>query len=588
MPTLESEAARSELNHPSAREGSGRSGPTSALSRIIPALLLLLFIGQCAWFMRTQSLTNDEALHIVAGTEAWRLNRFERWNDHPPLVFLLSTLPVLVEHGTISIGYDVRYADGISPSPEVVAWSGRIVIVGLGVLLGVLLWLTARRMFSEGAANFALALFAFSPSLIANFSISCNDGATALITFAVAMQLVYWRRTQAWGRAIGLGLLLGAMICTKFSLPAMFVLALGLVLILKPTTIAWNPKDWNWRQAIAMVAISLFFVWGTYFFHMTRVEVKNGFVTVTSPNRTKATTGDTHKHFNLTAYIPAGEYLEGMGRVANHLNLGHPTYFLGQISQDKGWKAYFPTVVALKWPPVVLALFLAGLALGIVGRIKFPTDLLVFALFPAFYFFIAIFSKVDLGERHILLVYPFALLFIASLWKYAQQRRAVFALFLVLLVVNAVDVLRYAPGYLSYFTPFVNPATTWTLLSDSNLDWGQGLLALREYQNQHPGDTIHLDYFGTIDPKLYGIRYVQLKPNETVTGTVVVSATNLSGQLLDDPNGYHWLLQYPAKILDHSLYVFQVPESAGTAIGAPTVALSTTASTSTPSATAGH
>ncbi len=87
--------------------------------------------------------------------------------------------------------------------------------------------------------------------------------------------------------------------------------------------------------------------------------MKNGFInTVTSPNRTKPTTGDTHRHFNLTVYLPAGEYIEGMGRVANHLNLGHPTYFMGQISHDKGWKMYFPTVIALKWPPVILALFL--------------------------------------------------------------------------------------------------------------------------------------------------------------------------------------------------------------------------------------
>ncbi|MBV8514078.1 MAG: glycosyltransferase family 39 protein [Acidobacteria bacterium] len=561
MPTLESEAAHSELNS-SVNDGSASGSSRSALSRVIPALLLLLFVGQCLWFLRTQSLTNDEALHIVAGTEAWRFHRFERWNDHPPLVFLLSTLPVLATHGTISIGYDVRYADGISPSPEVVAWSGRIVIVALGVLLGFLVWRTARRMFSEGAANFALALYAFSPALIANFSISCNDGATALITFAVAMQLVYWRRTQSWGRAVGLGLLLGAMIDTKFSLPAMFVLTLGLVLILKPTLIAWNPKDWNWRQAIAMVAISCVFVWATFFFHMTKVDVKNGFVTVNSPNRTKATTGDTHKHFNLTAYIPAGEYIEGMGRVANHLNLGHPSYFLGQVQHGKGWKMYFPTVVALKWPPVVLALFLVAVALGVARRIKFPTDLLIFAVFPAAYFLLAIFSNVDLGERHILLIYPFALLFIASLWKYAQQKRAIFALFVVLAVGNAVDVLRYAPGYLSYFTPLVNPATSWKLLSDSNLDWGQGLIALRDYQNTHPNNTIHLDYFGTIDPKIYGIRYVQLNPTDRVTGTVVVSATNLSGQLLDDPTSYHWLLQYPATILDHSLYVFQVPPDA--------------------------
>src|SRR6201996_5406577 len=271
MPTLESAAARADLNNSPAREQAPPSQPSkSVASKIIPFALLLLFVAQCGWFMRTQSLTNDEALHIVAGTEAWRFHRFERWNDHPPLVFLLSTLPVLATHGEFSIGYDVRYADGVSPSPETVAWSARIVIVALGVLLGVLVWLTARRMFSEGADNFALAIYAFSPALIGNFSISCNDGATALITFAVAMQLVYWRRTQSWGRAVGLALLLGAMLATKFSLPAMFALALGLVLILKPTSIAWNPKDWNWRQAIAMVAIAFVFVWGTYFFHMTK------------------------------------------------------------------------------------------------------------------------------------------------------------------------------------------------------------------------------------------------------------------------------------------------------------------------------
>jgi hypothetical protein len=63
-----------------------------------------------------------------------------------------------------------------------------------------------------------------------------------------------------------------------------------------------------------------------------------------------------------------------------------------------------------------------------------------------------------------------------------------------------------------------------------------------------------------MDPKLYGIRYTPLEPGQRVTGTVVVSATHLSGQLLDDPNGYHWLLQYPTKtILDHSLHVFEVP-----------------------------
>jgi 4-amino-4-deoxy-L-arabinose transferase-like glycosyltransferase len=554
-----------EASIESKRAGDSRE-PTSHPSQksktrwVIPTALCLLFVAQCAWFINTQSLSNDEPLHMIAGLEAWRYHRFERWNDHPPLVFLLCSLPLLLNHTEIDIQTDAKYADAIAPRPEAIAWAARPVIVMLGVLLGVLLWITAKRFFSEGAANFALALFAFSPSLIANFSITCNDGAVALITFVTAMQVVYWRRTQSWGRTVALGLILGALLATKFSTPVMFVLALALVLVLKPDGVSWKPKEWNWRKAIALIAIAFVFVWGTYFFHWTKVTVKDGFVTVTSPNRTKAATGDMHKHLNLTMYLPAGEYIEGMGRVANHLNLGHPTFFLGQVSVGKGWKSYFPVVVLLKWPTVVLAIFLTAVILGFLRRIQFPPDLLIFSLFPGLYFLIAIFSKVDLGERHILLVYPFALVFAAALWHFARERRAVLALLVALVVVNAADTLRYAPGYLSYFTIFVNPATSYKLLSDSNLDWGQGLLALRKYQTQHPNETIHLAYFGTIDPALYGIRYVPLAAGEQVTGTVVVSATHLSGQLLDDPNGYHWALQYPQKeILDHALHVFEVP-----------------------------
>jgi hypothetical protein len=43
-----------------------------------------------------------------------------------------------------------------------------------------------------------------------------------------------------------------------------------------------------------------------------------------------------------------------------------------------------------------------------------------------------------------------------------------------------------------------------------------------------------------------------------------VSATNLSGQYLAEPEKYRWLLeQKPVKILDHSLYVFQVHDNDG-------------------------
>jgi hypothetical protein len=93
------------------------------------------------------------------------------------------------------------------------------------------------------------------------------------------------------------------------------------------------------------------------------------------------------------------------------------------------------------------------------------------------------------------------------------------------------------------------------------VDWGEGLIALRHYQQAHPDIPIRLAYNGTVAPAIYGVQSIPLMPNERVSGTVIVSANYLSGQTLEDPNGYHWVLQYPrTAILNHSLHVFEVPD----------------------------
>ena len=129
------------------------------------------------------------------------------------------------------------------------------------------------------------------------------------------------------------------------------------------------------------------------------------------------------------------------------------------------------------------------------------------------------------------------------------------------LCLNAADTLRYAPDYLSYFNIFVNPASSWRLLTDSNLDWGQGLLALRHYEQQHPNEALHLAYFGSVDPSLYGVRATPLAPEEHVSVTVVAGASCLSGQVLDNSNSYRWLWSYqPRQVLDHALWVFDTEQ----------------------------
>jgi 4-amino-4-deoxy-L-arabinose transferase-like glycosyltransferase len=326
------------------REASAPSAQPAKTRLIIPAFLCLLYVAQCAWFIGTQSLTNDEPLHIFAGLDAWRNGRFERWNDHPPLVYLLLTVPLLPGHTEIYLPTEpsknditgIPRAEEMNPNPEAIAWRARLLNVVLGVILGLLLWTAARRYYSEGAANFVLALFAFSPSLIAHFSVAINDGAVALLTFAAALQLVSWRREPSWRRTIVLGLILGALLVAKFSTPMLFALTLALVLVLKPDRVALNPLQWNWRQAVAIFAIGFMVVWATYFFHWTKVVLKDGTITTTAANRSRPVVEKFPLHVNAVVYVPGGEYVEGLLKQVVHMRSGHPSFLLGQISQT-GW-----------------------------------------------------------------------------------------------------------------------------------------------------------------------------------------------------------------------------------------------------------
>ena len=189
------------------------------------------------------------------------------------------------------------------------------------------------------------------------------------------------------------------------------------------------------------------------------------------------------------------------------------------------------------------------------------------SIFPAVYLFFAITAHIDIGVRHVLPLYPFLLLYAGAAVELAQRAhwdlRKTQTVLAFLLIAQAADIARYAPDYLSYFTILVKPANTWQLLSDSNTDWGQGLVALRRYQAANPNQPMHLAYVGEVDPAWYGIRYTRLREPDRPTGIVVVSATHLSGQLLQDHSAYRWLLQYPLKtILNHTLYVFEVPADA--------------------------
>ena len=396
----------------------------------------------------------------------------------------------------------------------------------------------------------ALALYAFTPSLIANFSVATTDGIGALFIFLVAFQLVRWRHSPTTAQNLLLGLAMGGLLLSKFYAPPLVLLALGLMLVLDHGTGLLPPPRWNWKPALLALVVAGLTLWSGYFFHVARLHIGNGQVVAEFPNRSLKTWA-TKSQVTFNAVVPAGEFLEGLREVALSNRRGRPSWFLGSIYPTGGIKAYYPVAIALKWPTAVLLLFLLSLIFGVHKSARSPGDLLVMSLFAIVYLIFAVQSKYDIGERHILPLYPFALLIAGGIWERAHGHKLSVAALVLALCLNAADALRCAPDYLAYFNIFVPHSKSWLLLTDSNLDWGQGLLAVRKYEHQHPQESVHLAYFGSVDPSLYGVHASPLDGSEPSTETLIVGATCLSGQVLEDPSTYRWLWRRePDAILD--------------------------------------
>lgn len=107
-----------------------------------------------------------------------------------------------------------------------------------------------------------------------------------------------------------------------------------------------------------------------------------------------------------------------------------------------------------------------------------------------------------------------------------------------------------------------------SLLSDSNLDWGQDLPLLSQWQKDHPDRTIILVYFGSADPAYYGIQYFKTSTQSSLPSAkqinelhpvYAVSATVLQGTYLtsaDYIKAEPFREAKPFAILGGSIYLF--------------------------------
>ena len=245
-------------------------------------------------------------------------------------------------------------------------------------------------------------------------------------------------------------------------------------------------------------------------------------------------------------------YLFGLA-FAQRRALLRPSFLLGRYS-NFGFRAFFPVSFLLKTPLPSLALIAAGLGWIVRRRDRRWVDVACIGIPVAVYLGAAIDSRFSIGHRHLLPIYPFLFVLAGSLarpWARWAPRRRRAAGVLVLATIAASSVVVFSPPwrpsvvyphFLAYFNELAGgPRHGYERLVDSSLDWGQDLKYLKRWLDERGiTEPIGLSYFGTADPRYYGIRHINLPggylfespdpaPRLPVPGWLAISATNLQG-----------------------------------------------------------
>jgi hypothetical protein len=194
-----------------------------------------------------------------------------------------------------------------------------------------------------------------------------------------------------------------------------------------------------------------------------------------------------------------------------------PSYLRGKW-QPHGWWYYYIYALAVKVPLGLLFLFLwaCGLSLSRPSLTKTVHELIV--LLPALSVLVLVSAQTGFNHhmRYVLPIFPFAIIMMGKLECFLSPVRWNLALPLIgLLVWSTISSLHVHPHYLSYFNEAVRgPDNGQNHLVDSNIDWGQDLLYLRDWLFEHPeARPLGLAYYNLIDPQLVGIQFA-LPPHD--------------------------------------------------------------------------
>jgi hypothetical protein len=534
--------------------------------------LMLIMTAQIVHAIHGASLTWDEGDHIFAGYESWKTGDLGMNPEHPPMVKMVATLPLLPLQLTVPKlqgryfktesymdGRELLFrngpANGGHYSSETLVLRVRLFAMVFTLAAALLVFFAAQEMFSTTAGLIALAIFCFEPNLLAHGAYVTTDMGASCTFFATIY--AFWRyvKQPSLARLAVTGLAAGLALAAKHS--TVLLAPMLLLLIAGELVRTWRVRRRD-RAArtvpmvtakllgafavIALMAITL--LWAFYGFRYAArpagLALSPTLAATTVPLAAHEAAGIL---FVARHHLLPESWIYGLVDVRVVAN-ATPSFLLGKVYPHGTW-IYFPLDFVIKSTLAMMVLLALTAFAAMRGWLKHGRELWFLTAPPALYFLVSMGSHLNIGARHILPVYVFCCALCgagaAALLQHDRRWTWVVA---VLLLFHAGSSLHAAPNYIAYSNEaWGGPTQTYRYLSDSNTDWAQQLIATSAYVREHNIHDCWIAYFAApfIEPEDYGIpcrhlpTFDSMSVDEidaspaTLNGPVLVSAGDLNG-----------------------------------------------------------
>ncbi len=549
----------------------------------------------------------SEATQLPAGLSHLYLGRFGLLRVNPPLVRTIAAIPVGLSGATMdwesyddspSVRSEFEVARDFLAANHSRALGyfvkARWVCLPFVVLGGYVCFSWARVLYGASAGLLALIVWCSCPYLLGHGSLMTMDVPTAAMGGATAYCFWGWLKRPGWLETIITGVVLGLAELCKFTLLIFYPLLLVLWIVYRlseqeSAAITW--REWL-RQAAMMAAFvltSLYTINCGYLFEGTFAPLGTfRFGTMlfsgcdslddVPPKGANRFTGAWLDR--LPVPLPFN-MVQGIDTQRYDFERGMASYLRGRW-QKHGWWYYCLYALALKVPLGTWLLLAMAVGATIVGRgynVPWRDEMVVLVPGLAILFFVSSQTGFSVHSRYVIPALPFLFVWMSKIARVFQmgaltrKRRAVATTVVVALTWSVGSSLWAYPHSLSYFNELIGgPKNGARHLLDSNIDWGQDVLYLKRWLEEHQEVRLNgLAYYGLCPPALARIPEVPQPPEGLTKGerrTVQADHETgprpgwyaLSVNCLHHRSGQHrYFLRFePAGMAGYSIYIYRV------------------------------